>query len=88
MQAELDRDSRLIDSEKAKAEQMASQLENLGREIEHERSFVGPRRQSNVDEFNRKIDTYNGLLERVRAQNRLVNQLVESYNEKLRQHGR
>ena len=88
MQAELDRDSRLIDSEKAKAEQMASQLENLGREIERERSFVGPRRQSNVDEFNRKIDTYNGLLERVRAQNRLVNQLVESYNEKLRQHGR
>ena len=88
MEAELDRDSRLIDSEKTKAEQMASQLENLGREIDRERSFVGPRRQSDVDEFNRKVDTYNGLLERARAQNRLVNQLVERYNEKLRKYGR
>jgi len=34
------------------------------------------------------VDAYNGLLERVRSQNRLVNQLVESYNEKLRKHGR
>jgi len=88
MEAELERDSRLIDSEKAKAEQMASQLENLEREIKQKQLYLNQESQLDIDEFNRKVNTYNGLLERARAQNRLVNQLVESYNKKLRQHGR
>jgi hypothetical protein len=88
MEAELDTDSRLIDSEKAKAEQMASQRENLGREIKQKQLYLNREIQLDVDEFNRKVDTYNGLVERAQAQNRLVNQLVESYNEKLRKYGR
>ncbi|MGA2092277.1 MAG: tetratricopeptide repeat protein [Sedimentisphaerales bacterium] len=88
IKAELDRDSQVIDREKAKAEQMASQLDNLGREIEQKQSYLNKESQLDVDEYNSKVDTYNSLLERVRAQNRLVNQLVESYNNKLRQYGR
>ena len=88
IKAELRRDGQVIDSEKAKAERMARQLESLGREIEQKRLYLDRASQSAVDEFNRKVDTYNGLLHRVRAQNRLVNELVESYNEKLHKHGR
>jgi chromosome segregation ATPase len=88
MEAELDRDSQVIDREKAKAEQMASQLENLEREIEQKKLYLNQESQLDIDEYNSKVGTYNGLLERVRAQSRLVKQLVESYNEKLRQHSR
>ena len=88
IKTELDRDSQVIDREKAKAEQMASQLENLEREIEQKQLYLNQESQSDIDEYNNKVDTYNGLLERVRAQNHLVNQLVESYNKKLRKHGR
>jgi hypothetical protein len=86
--AELDRESRVIDDEKATADRMARQLESLAREIEQKKLSLDRTSQSDLDEFNRKVDAYNGLLERVRAQNRLVNQLVESYNEKLRTNGR
>ena len=51
-------------------------------------SLVGPRRQLEVDEFNRKVGTYNYLLRRLRAQEQLVNQMVTSYNDKLQKHGR
>jgi len=88
VKAELDRDSQIIDREKVKAEQMASQLDNLEREIKYEQLYLNQESQLDIDQYNSKVDTYNVLLERVRAQNRLVNKLVESYNEKLRQHGR
>jgi hypothetical protein len=88
MRAELDRESQAIDTAKATAERMATQLESLGRELKQKESYLDRTSQFEVDDFNRKVDAYNNLLERVRAQNRLVNQLVESYNEKLRQHGR
>ena len=86
--AELARDNQAIENEKAKAKQMTSQLESLGLEIERERSLVGPRRQLEVDEFNRKVGTYNYLLGRLRVQEQLVNQMVTSYNDKLQKHGR
>jgi len=86
--AELDRDSQIIDSEKAKAKQMESQLDNLKQEIEQDGVYLNQESQLDIDEYNSKVDTYNDLLERARSQNRLVNQLVDSYNNKLRQHGR
>lgn len=86
--AELDRESQAIDTAKATAERMAKQLESLGWELKQTESYLDRTSQFEVDDFNRKVDAYNNLLERVRAQDRLVNQLVESYNEKLRQHGR
>jgi hypothetical protein len=82
--AELDRDSQVIDSERATAERMAEQLEGLEREIKQKEAHLDQTSQSDVDEFNRKVTAYNSLLERVRAQNLLVNQLIKSYNEKLR----
>lgn len=69
-------------------EEMSSRLESLSGEIERARSFVGLIRQVEADEFNRKVDTYNGLLKEVLGQERLVNQMVTSYNDKLRKYGR
>ena len=84
----MDRDSRLIDSEKAKAEQVARQLESLGREIERERLYVDRTSESAVAEFNRKVDNYNRLREEAQEQARVVNEMIDRYNEKLQKYGR
>lgn len=88
IKAELERDSQVIDREKAKAEQIANQLDNLEREIKQKQLYLNRESQLDIDEFNSKVHTYNNLLEKAKSQNRLVNQLVESYNDKLRQYGR
>ena len=46
MSAELDRDSQAIDTEKAKAERMAGQLESLGREIKQKELHLDQTSQS------------------------------------------
>ena len=66
---------------------MARQLASLGREIKQKELHLDQTSQPDVDEFNRKVDAYNGLVGRVRAQNRLVNKMVDSYNEELRNNG-
>ena len=88
MSDELERDRQEIDDEKEKADQMAEELDSLGEEIKQEREDLDRTNQFDVDEFNRKVDEYNDLREEVRAQKRLVNDLVETYNEKLRTNGR
>jgi hypothetical protein len=88
MTAELDRDSRAIDDEKANAERMASQLEALSRDIERSKLYLDRTSQIAIDEFNSKVDSHNALVGKVRAQNRLVNQMVENYNAKLRKYDR
>jgi hypothetical protein len=88
MKAELDRESQLIDSEKAKAELMARQLDGLGREIERERLSVNRTSQFAVDEFNRKVDNYNRLREKAQEQNRSANEMIDRYNKKLPNYGR
>ena len=82
--AELERDRKAIDAEKAKAERMAAQLETLAREIEQERVYLDHTSQLTIDQFNAKVNAYNALLEKVRIQDRLVNQMVDNYNTKLR----
>jgi hypothetical protein len=104
--AQLEKDKQGLDREKVKAERMATELNSLEKEIEKEREKIDRDRelldresQFEVDEFNRKVAslnrkvaTYKRLLEEFRAQERLVkqlidsyNRLVDSYNEKLRQ---
>ena len=41
-----------------------------------------------MDAFNRKVNRYNSMLEQAKEQNRLVNQMVDNYNAKLRRSGR
>ena len=88
MKAELDREGEAIDREKATAAAWGAQLERLGRELERDQAYLNHTSQYAVDQFNRKVDAYNMLLEQVRAQERLVNRMVELYNAKLEQYGR
>lgn len=86
--AELARDSQAIETERSKATLLASQADSLSNEIEREGRLIDRTSQASVDEFNRKVARYNSMIEDVRVQNRLVNQMVDNYNAKLRQHGR
>ena len=104
--AELDRESRAIDDEKAKAERLASrlseykteveiekakaedlqtQLESLGGQIDRAKIYLNQASQSDVDDFNLKVNRYNALLLNVRSENEVVNQMVDSYNALLEQ---
>ncbi len=84
----LESESKAIDREKAIARQMESELERLDREIERDRAYLNHTSQFAVDAFNRKVNDYNVKVEQLQAQNRRINQLVDSYNAKLRQYGR
>jgi tetratricopeptide (TPR) repeat protein len=85
---ELDRDRRAIDSAEAKMSQLQAELDALERQIDRERLIMDRTSELAVTRFNQRIDRYNGLLEDVRAQERLVNQMIDNYNSKLRRYGR
>jgi len=63
-------------------------LENLGHEIEQGKLSLDHTSQVAIDQFNAKVDSYNALLEKAHAQDRLVNQMVENYNAKLQKYDR
>jgi hypothetical protein len=86
--AELDRDRRAVETAKAEAERYGAQVEALASEIERDRTHLSRGSQFAVDDFNRKVNRYNTLLEQQRARDRSVNQLVDDYNAKLRRYGR
>jgi hypothetical protein len=85
---ELDRDRQAVDAAKARAAQSSNQIETLAREIERDRAYLNRNNQIAVDDFNRKVNRYNSMLEQGRAQDRAVNQLVDAYNTKLHRYGR
>jgi len=84
LKAQLDTDKQAIDTEKAKLAQMESELDRLSRDIDRDRLGLDQTNQLAIDNFNRKVDAHNRLLDRVKDQERFVNQLVGAYNEKLR----
>lgn len=84
----MNRESQAIDHEKAKAEQMEKQLESLQREIEQKMLYLNRESQLEIDAYNQKVEAYNKLLKEVEEQTVLVNQLVNRYNQKLRQYSR
>lgn len=79
----LERDWQRIVSEKARAVKMEKELADLGEEIKRERLQLDRTSQTAVDDFNRRVRTYNELLEGLQSKERLINQLVDHYNEVL-----
>jgi len=82
--AELDRDRQAIEAAKSQSQLLDSQLGNLGAEIERDRLYLDHASQYQVDAFNTKVGSYNSLLQQARAQEQVVNQMVDDYNAKLR----
>ncbi len=85
---QLNDEKRKIESEKLSVLLLEAQISNLEREIENKKLYLNQGSQIEIDEYNKKVDEYNNLLEKARAQTVLVNQLVDRYNQKLRQYGR
>jgi hypothetical protein len=65
--AELDRQSRAIDTEKATAERMAGQLERLGQKLERAEMYLDRTSEWALNDYNRKVNANKSILERVRA---------------------
>ena len=80
---ELNRDLKAVEAAKAQLEQFYTQIESLGTEIERDRAYLNRNSRVAVDDFNRKVNRYNSMLEQAKSQNRAVNQLVDDYNSKL-----
>ncbi len=76
----LDSAKRVLDAEKAKAEDLESQVNSLNAQVDIARRFLDRTSQTDVDDFNRKVNRYNAALATVRAQNERANRAVEAYN--------
>jgi tetratricopeptide (TPR) repeat protein len=76
----LERAKLAVDVAKAKAQELDNQLKILDAQVDRARIDLNTTSQSNVNEFNRKVNGYNAMLIRVRTQNELMNQAVDSYN--------
>ena len=77
--------NRSYESEKAQADALQSELESLGSEIESDRTTLDRESQSELDDFNDKVNRYNALLQDVRLANANVNQWADAYNSLLEQ---
>lgn len=85
---ELNRYWQIIETARTEAALLATQTTILANEIFLERSSLNQRSQLAVDAFNRKVDRYNSMLELARQQDRMLNTMVDGYNEKVRRYGR
>lgn len=86
--AELNRDSREVEQQRTTCNRLNLQMENLSQQIEIQRRNLDQTSQFAVDSFNRKVNEYNALVANVGTQQRLLNNLVDEYNAKLRRYGR
>ena len=71
--AELDRDRQPVEAAQARVAQYSSQIESLASEIERDQASLNRNSQFAMDDFNRKVNRYNSMLEQGRAQDRAVN---------------
>ena len=85
LDSQLAKAKQAVETQKAVADELGNQLETLGRQIERERIYLDQTSQTDLDDFNRKVNRYNAELKNVRAENELANQLVDSYNALLEQ---
>jgi hypothetical protein len=74
-----------VEAQRADADETQSQLETLGGEIDTDRINLDQTSQSEVDDFNEKVNRYNTMLRTEREQNALANEMVDSYNTLLEQ---
>jgi hypothetical protein len=82
-----------LDDVKAQIEMQQMQLQNLddkikqlGPEIEKDRSTLDTTSQSAMDEFNRKVDRYNALLQEDKDAAAAVDQKINAYNAALKRY--
>jgi len=81
----LDKEEAEIELERRRLDALEAQIETLGREVENARRYADLTSQVAVNEFNRKVERHNALLEEVKAAFAAFNRRVNSYNAKVSQ---
>jgi hypothetical protein len=76
-----------IEIERGKAARMIRELESLAEKIRKQRLVLDERSDSEIADFNGKVDRHNTLLVELQDQERRINQLVDDYNETVRLQG-
>ncbi len=77
-----------IGTERKILEEYTARITLRAREIDRDRATLNRSNKSAVDAFNGAIESYDALISLAKEQERVVNQLVNDYNEKLRRYGR
>jgi hypothetical protein len=78
----------LLDSQQRQLAGEKSQLQALGSEIDMKRIYLNTKSQSDVDEFNAKVDAYNNQKQQLQIKLDAFNREVDQYNSELEQVGR
>src|ERR1700730_15947306 len=87
-QSALAREKAEIESERTTVQTLDNEVENLGREIERERTYLDQTSQFEVDAFNAKVRRYRALLQQAQSAEAAFNRKVDDYNVKLRTNSR
>ena len=85
---QLRQESAAIEAQRLSTTRLQNELDNLAAEIEADRSTLDRTSQFATGQFNRKVDAYNVKLEKAKVEVQSLNQMVDSYNSKLRLYGR
>jgi hypothetical protein len=83
----LENERQAIQLERNKLEQATSAIKELRQEIEHEKSALDPSNAGLVSAFNSKVDHYNELLKKAKADEAGFNARVQAYNIQLSSYG-
>jgi Skp family chaperone for outer membrane proteins len=75
-----------IETQQMQLQSLDDKIEQLGKEIEKDRSMLDTTSQSATDEFNRKVDRYNALLQEDKDAAAAVDQKINAYNAALKRY--
>lgn len=67
-------------AQRSQVEDLRARLDTLSAQIDRDRIYLDRSSQSDIDDFNAKVNRYNTLLRTVRAENATANEMVDSYN--------
>ena len=77
-----------IEAERTTVQALDAQIENLGRQIERERSYLDKTSEFEVDAFNTKVHRYQALVQEAQNAEAAFNRKVDNYNARVRANSR
>ena len=69
-----------LEAQRSQVEDLQTRLDTLAAQIDRDRIYLDRSSQSDIDDFNAKVNRYNTLLRTVRAENATANEMVGLYN--------
>jgi chromosome segregation ATPase len=69
-----------VEGQRSQVTDLQTRVDALGRQIDTDRIYLDRTSQSDIDDFNAKVNRYNTLLRSVRTENATANELIDTYN--------